>query len=82
MQLLFKPALNLSYFFLSFHLFFPPPLSSSFSFLTHPQWMRKSLLWGEGLLDYEGLVFVLPPLVENVIGHNIQKHTMPQGNKA
>ena len=51
-------------------------------FLTHPQGMRKSLLWGRGLLDYRGPVFVLPPLVENDIRHNIQKHIIPQRSKA
>ena len=81
--------LNLSYYFF---LLLLPLFSSSFPlhlfsytlsyFLTHPQGMRKSLLWGRGLLDYRGPVFVLPPLVENDIRHNIQKHTMPQINKA
>ena len=51
-------------------------------FLTHPQGMRKSLLWERGLLDYRGPVFVLPPLVENDIRHNIQKHIIPQRSKA
>ena len=75
-----KPALNLNSLFpSSYPLYYLP--SSFLSFLTHPnEW--ESLSFGERVFWIAGVQLTSPPLVENEVRHNIQKHTMPQENKA